>query len=142
MLETLRRWEDARDSGFITPEIKAELRKTDIEHTLLIDENGDFELASWYHLHDVLGGDDRASVFLFERGGKTCAAIWSNTGSDKISLPIGKESVSYVETFGSAETPVVRNGEDIVIPIGKRRYLITELSREELAKIFEKAKFI
>ena len=57
-------------------------------------------------------------------------------------LPIGKESVSYVETFGSAETPVVRNGEDIVIPIGKRRYLITELSREELAKIFEKAKFI
>jgi len=142
MLETLRRWEDARDSGFITPEIKAELRKTDIEHTLLIDENGDFELAEWYHLDGVLGGDDRATVFLLERRGKLCAAIWSNTGNDKISLTMGKENFSYVEAFGGEEIPTEKKGEELIIPISKRRYLITEFSREELTKIFEKAKFI
>lgn len=47
MLETFRRWELARESGFVTDEIKAELKKTDIEHTLLINESGELELVAY-----------------------------------------------------------------------------------------------
>ena len=143
ILETFRRWEDAREIGFVTPEVKAELKKTDIEHTLLIDENGNYELAAWYHVKNAAHGDEAVSVFVFERQGKACAACWSNTGSCKLSIPLKKETdISYIKDFGAQELPTERKEDRVVIDVDCKKYLIANVSIEELQKSFENANII
>ncbi|MBE6609801.1 MAG: hypothetical protein E7634_03945 [Ruminococcaceae bacterium] len=142
ILETFRRWEDARVSGFVTPEIKAELKKTEVEHTLLIDEKGDYELVAYEHIKNALRGDGRVTVFVFERNGKTCALCWNNTGRGDICVPINAQNVSYVESLGGDELPIKREGGAIIIETDRKRYLITELSRAELIEAFENAELL
>jgi len=142
IFEVLRRWEEAREIGFVTPEIKAELRKTEIEHTLLINEEGGYELAAWEQVKNALGGDERVTVFLLERKGKCCAVCWNNIGDGHLSLPIGEGEVSYVDELGGEEIAVERKGTELIIPIGKKRYLITDLNQDRLAEAFAKAKLV
>lgn len=142
ILETLRRWEDARAVGFLTPEMKEELKKTDVEHTLLIDEQGNYELAAWYPVKEAADGDEAVSVFLFQRAGKTYAACWHNQGSGKLVLPLKNENVRYVEALGGAELPVEPDGDNLIFEIAGKRYLITDASRQELEDAFRRAKLM
>ena len=141
ILETFRRWEDAREIGFVTPKVKEELKKTAIEHTLLINETGDYELAEWYHVKDAVGGDGAVSVFVLERREKAYAVCWSNTGSCRLSVPLEKEvEISYVKHIGGQEIPIERKKERIVIDVDDKKYFIANIPKEELQKAFEKAK--
>ena len=139
ILETLRRWEDARECGFITDEIRAELKRTEIEHTLLIDEHGAYELAEWEQVPDAVGGNPEITVFLLERGGKACAVCWNNVGSARLSFPLTDESFQYVEALGGAETAVERTESALILPVDKKRYFISSRSKEELAAAFAQA---
>lgn len=141
ILETLRRWEDARACGFVTDEVKAELRKTDIEHTLLIDETGSLELAVWEQLEGAAGGDAAVTAFLFTRKGKTCAALWNNAGSGRLSLSL-EGDISYVDDLGGEEIAVERTAADLILPLDKKRYLICGLPKEKLAEAIQKAKLL
>lgn len=141
ILETIRRWEDARVCGFVTDEVKAELRKTEIEHTLLIDEHGAFELAVWEEIKDAAGGDAAVTAFLFERNGKTCVACWNNAGSGRLSLPLDGD-VSYVDDLGGEEVAVEKQGFELIVPIDRKRYLICDSSKEKLTEAFQKAKLV
>lgn len=140
ILETFRRWEEARRVGFVTPEVKKELRNTDIEHTLLIDENGKLELTAWEHLKDAFGGDETVTAFYFQRGGKGCVALWNNTGAGKIALALGDKNPVYVENLGSEPVPVEWNENLLILPVAQKRYLITDLTKEELAAAFAHGK--
>ena len=84
LFEVIRRWEVARESGFITEDIKAELKKTEQEHTLLIDENKELELVRCEHLEGAAGGNTALTAFIFERGAKTCAVLWNNEGEGRL----------------------------------------------------------
>ncbi len=141
ILEVLRRWELARETGFITDEIKKELHKTDIEHTLLINEQGDLELVACEEIKNAANGDERVTAFVFERAGKTYVSCWNNYGSVKISLPISG-NVSYVRDLGGEETPTERDGDKLILPLDSKKYLITELAKDELIKALELAKII
>ena len=141
ILEAIRRWEDARACGFVTEAVKAELRKTDIEHTLLVDEAGNFELVPWEQVENA-AGDPAVTAFIFTRKGKTCAALWNNAGAGRLSLPLGNETVSYVDDLGGAEIAVEKNGPDMTIPLDKKRYLICGLPKEKLAQAIERAALI
>lgn len=142
ILETIRRWEDARAFGFVTPEIKAELRKTEVEHTLLVDETGNFELAAWEQVKNAAGGNDAVTAFVFTRKGKACAALWNNAGSGELSLPIGMENVSYVEELGGAEVTVEERGSELIIPLERKRYLISDMPKEKLAEVIQRSKLL
>ena len=138
-LETFRRWELARASGFVTPEVKAELKKTDIEHTLLINEGGELELAAWEHVGGALGGDGTVTVFVLSRGGKSCAVCWHNAGSGVVRVPRIEGNISYVAQLGGEEIPVARDGADLMLPVDGKRYLITEMSLSALKEAFAQA---
>jgi hypothetical protein len=142
ILESLRRWEDAYAAGFVTAEIKEELKKTETEHTLLIDENGNYELAVWEQVQDALDGDETVTVFIIERQGKRCAVCWNNAGSGRLSLPLGDANVSYVDQLGGDEIAIEREGDGLIIPVENKRYLITDLSKEQLIDAFVRAKLI
>ena len=44
LLAVSRRWLDAREKGFFTPEMKARLRDTSVRHTLIVNGRGEYEL--------------------------------------------------------------------------------------------------
>ena len=136
MLETFRRWELARSSGFITSAVKEELMKTDIEHTLILDESGALELAAWEQVKDAVGGNDTVTVFVFERKGKACAALWHNRGKGVLNLPLIEGEVSYVVSLGGEEIPVERTGDCLKLPVEGKRYLVTEMPASKLREAF------
>ena len=120
----------------ITPEIKAELKKTDIEHTLLIDEEGNLKLVAWEHISDAVGGDDTVTAFVFELDGKSCVACWNNKGSGTLKLPNIDGDVKYVSWIDKKEIQVERDGEFLKIPVEEKRYLITDMPMTKLKEAF------
>ena len=139
ILETFRRWEEARRNGFITEEIKKQLRNTQIEHTLLLDEQGNYELMPWEQTETAAEG---ITVFLFSRKGKTCAVCWDNEGSSHLRISLGEGEVSYVEALGGAQIPITRQGGEVILPVAQKRYLVTDLPKAHLAAAFRKAERI
>ena len=139
ILETFRRWELARSNGFVTSAIKAELKKTNIEHTLLINESGELELVEWEQVNDAVGGDDTVTVFVFERAGKSCAVCWHNKGEGILMLPNIEGQVSYVSQLGGKEIPVVYDGACMKIHVEGKRYLITDMQMSVLKEAFANA---
>lgn len=142
IFETFRRWELARATGFITPEIKEELKKTDIEHTLLINESGNLELTYWEEVRSELDADGAVSLFAFERAGKSYAVCWHNYGSGMLKIPNIDGSVSYVEALGGEEISVMFDGDCLILPVDGKRYLITELSIDKLKSALAKSSSI
>lgn len=140
ILEVMKRWEDARATGFLTAELKERIKDTSVEHTLLIDENGDFELADCEHITDAFGGDARATAFVFERKGKLCASFWHNGGSDSFILPLACEDVRLLTDFGKDELTVNKTDEGLILPIDRKRYLVTGATKEELVTALRNAR--
>ena len=142
ILETFRRWELARATGFITDEIEAQLKNTDIEHTLLINESGELELTEWEEIKNAFGGNKEISVFTFERRGKSYAVCWHNSGNANVKIPLKASDVKYVEELGGKEILVLQGADFLQLPVDKKRYLITDLSLDELKKTFEYSEII
>ena len=137
ILEVLRRWELARATGFVTEKIKAELKKTGIEHTLLVNESGELELVSYEQVKNGLDNDKTVTVFVFEHGGKSCAVCWHNKGQGILKISNITEKVSYVDQLGGTEIPLELDGNHLMLPVGGKHYLITDLSIDELKTTFE-----
>ena len=78
-------------------------------------------------------------VFVFERGGKSYAVCWHNSGSGMLKIPNVTGKVSYVDKLGGEEIPIVNDGDYLVLPLAGKRYLISELSIDELKSIFANA---
>lgn len=136
ILETFRRWELARESGFLTPEIKAKLKNIHTEHTLLINEEGELELVACEEVKEALGGDDTVTVFVFERAGKACAVCWHNKGRGILNIPNITGKVSYVDRLGGSEISLKLDGDCLELLVEGKRYLITDLSIDELKIAF------
>lgn len=142
IFETFRRWELARATGFITSEIKEELKKTNVEHTLLINESGELELTRWEEVRNALGGNRAVTVFVFERADKSYAVCWHNEGSGTLKIPHISGHISYVDCLGGKEIPLVRERDSMLLPVDGKRYFITDLSVDELKLVFENSSLI
>ena len=132
ILETIRRWELARATGFVTSEVKAELKKTQIEHTLLIDEKGKLELAAW----EQIDCPEPVTAFAFTRKDKNYVVCWHNQGSGILKLFGIEAEISYVSDLGGEEIPVECFGDHIKLPVAGKRYLITEMPMTKLKEVF------
>ena len=120
ILETFRLWEMARGNGFITEEKRRELRQTEHEHTLLLNEEGELELARWtmYDRH----GLDGVSIFLLERSGLSYAVIWDNLGQGTLTLD--DLDITVFEGLGGEDIALRRDGV-LTANIGRKRFLCT-----------------
>ncbi len=140
--EVLRRWEDVRRLKWLTPEQKAELRSPDQEHILLINENGEYELAAYDEIKGAANGSEDISAFVFERLGKSYVVCWHKKGSGLLSLPLKAQDIKYEEELGGAVIPVKESDGSAIIPVENRRYLSCNLSKEELIEAFRCAKTV
>lgn len=139
ILETFRRWEMARQNGFLTEEIKDELKNTAIEHTLLINEEGDLELCPW---EQIPTADKRITAFYLERRGTHCIALWSNAEDGLLSLPLVQGKIRYMDELFGKELAIERKEETLLLPLGKKRYLISDCSKKTLTEAFANASML
>lgn len=138
-LEVMKRWEDVREARWLTEEQKIELRKPGQEHILLINENREFELIPY---KQITKDEPGVRAFIFEREEKVWVVYWHTFGEATLRLPVAAEDIEvrnelYEDAIG------IETGEDCaMLPIGGRRYIKTNLSREAMISAFEKAELV
>jgi hypothetical protein len=141
-LEVVRRWEDVRGKNWLTREQKLALRKLEQEHTLLIDEGGQYVLVPWEQVEGLAATSDTLRVFLFERNGHIWAAYWHPSGKGSLELPLEARHMQLMREVGKPVT-VKGNGKGVTLPLGERRYLeFQELQRNDVIAALRVAKVI
>ncbi|NPA37746.1 MAG: hypothetical protein GXO47_12955 [Chlorobi bacterium] len=135
-LEVIRRWEEVRENGFLTDDIKKELRESDIEHILLINEQGNYELV---HYEQIVIPESKKNIraFVFTRHKKVWVVYWHTSGSGILKLNTRTSNIHLYEDLGTEITPVDVGNEYVEIPLDRRRYIQFDLTRKEVIDLFE-----
>ena len=113
LMEVMRRWEDVRAKGWLTPAQKELLKSSTRQHHLYVNDRGEYEL----HEIEMLVPENASGLraFLFERNGRRIVAYWHTSGSGRF---------------------VLDDGEGTVLEAGGLRYRETESSREAVRRAF------
>ena len=137
-LEVIRRWETARIQDFFSEKQKEALKDGAQEHLLLVNEQGEFELVPYARIPNVAGGSEKVRAFIFQRKGQSWVIYWHPRGEARLELPVSKKDVELYETLGK-ESTLQGNREEVVLPLGHRRYLQIDRSVEEVVELFSRA---
>jgi hypothetical protein len=100
-LAVLKRWEDARLQDWLTEAQMRSLRNLDQEHILLINEEGNFELAPYAQVEKFAGGDPSGRAFVFERGRKVYGVYWHTSGQASLEVALPSAKVRLMKEMGS-----------------------------------------
>ena len=139
-IEVFRRWEDVRVNGLLTEEQKLSLRNTAQEHTLIVNEDGKYELVPYNRVAGVAGGNEDITAYTFERNSKSYAVIFHNTGSATIKLPLSADTITYEDEIGGNKIPLTETEGYTAITVDDKHYLSTDLCMDILISALEKAK--
>lgn len=138
-LEVIRRWEDVRARNWLSPLQKSQLRDLNQEHILLIDEQGNYELASCREIPGVAGGAISARAFTFERQNKRYAVFWHASGTATLELHLSRRDVRLMAQIGK-EIPMEEASGRIRVPLAGRLFLeCRNLSQDQLTAAFQTA---
>ena len=141
-LEVIRRWEDVRAQDWLTQEQKLSLRNLDQEHTLLLDERGQFMLLPYEQIENVAGAKLPGRAFSFERNGNIWAVYWHTSGEGLLELPIEAKALTLMQELGRP-LAVKKSRRGLELPLGERRYLkFDKLTRQEVIAAFQNAKIL
>ncbi|MCF6197434.1 MAG: hypothetical protein L3J50_12120 [Emcibacter sp.] len=138
-LEVIRRWEEVRIMDFLTEKQKESLKDLDQEHTLLINEEGDFELVPYTQIINIANGNKDIRAFVFTRNNKTWVVYWHCRAEGSLILQVGAGKIQLFEKLGG-KMPIDENQEGTIVPLGNRKYLSFDLSRKEVIELFKNAK--
>ena len=100
LLETVRRWEDVREKGWLTPEQKKMLKDPAREFHLYLNAAGKYELVEWKQLEVAGGRQTRIRAFLFERNGKRVVAYWHVHDRAQLVFTQSLEGVAFLDAAG------------------------------------------
>ena len=137
-LEVMRRWEDVRAKQWLTDDQKKMLQDPTTEHTLLIDEQGEYALVPYWRMD----APEQVSAFQFVHRGAQWAVYWHKTGEGRLWLPLPPEKLQCFDALNASPLSVTAMENGTVLPVSGRRYIKTVLSAEEMKKAFAKAKML
>ena len=137
IMEVMRRWENARRNNILTEADKEMLKVAGQEHTLLINEKGEYELTPYFEVEGVGGDDSDVAAFVFERLGKAYAVMWHKTGEAELSIPLS--DAKYERDLGKETLEVKKANGGITVKISDAAYLSAEISIEELKSALKSA---
>ncbi len=140
IFEVMRRWEDVRSKNWLTDKQKEELRDLNTEHILLINEEHEYELVKCEQLESVCSGDSRVRAFIFTRNGYSWAVYWHAVGECELIIP--KLEIAVYDELYHPQIELKTENENILIPVGNRRYIKTSASMKELVSALESGKLI
>lgn len=137
--EVLRRWEQIRERKWLTHEQKKALRNLEQEHTLLINERGDFVLAACMQIEKVGGEDAPGRAFLFEYEGSFWVSYWHTSGDGTLQMSLSAGSLTLFKDIGKPLT-TKKASKHLNLPIGERRYVrFSSVSRTQVISCFQGA---
>ena len=137
MLEVIRRWEYARKNNILTQTQKEMLKAPGHEHTLLINEKGEFELVPYREVLGVGGENADISAFVFERIGKAYAVIWHRSSQAKLNVPI--KDVTYERDLGKETLKVEKSKNTIIITVDNAAYLSADIPVSKMEEALKSA---
>jgi hypothetical protein len=138
-LEVIRRWEEVRASKWLTSEQKAALRNLEQEHTLLVDEHGNFVLVSCAQVEKIAGAEAPGRAFVFEYQGSVWAAYWHTSGEGFLHMSLPAKQLTLMKTLG-APLAIQTSGSRVKLPLGEKRYLsFGSLTRQDVIAAFASA---
>jgi hypothetical protein len=141
-LEVLKRWEDARVKNWLTEAHMQSLRNLAQEHTLLINEQGDFELVPYAQIEKAAGADRPVRAFIFQRGGKVYIAYWHTSGHASLQVQLPARQVHLMKDLGKP-LPVKSTSGGVILPLANRMYVACDgLSPQEVIAAFQSANVI
>lgn len=140
-LAIFKYWEEARRVHFFTEADKISLRELNREFILLVNEDGNYELQSCRRVKNIAGNDPRIRAFFFKRENKSWLVYWHTSGTAKLKLGT---TLSHVKLFDKPGTQlkVKKTDDGIIMPLGGRRFISTDLTEEQLIRLFEKGTII
>ena len=142
-LEVLRRWEEVRVQGWLSPAQRDSLKNPEQEHHLLIDGEGKFELVACDQILDVAGGDPAIRAFVFQRAGKTYVLYWHTSSQASLDLALPDTGLRLLSELSEQEIAIRKSRTGIFLPAGGRRYLeSTRISRKQLIEAFQRARML
>ena len=131
ILEVLRRWEEVRATNWLTDDQKEMLKNLEQEHILLMNEQKAFELVPYNRIEGAAGNDPEITAYSFIRNGENYVVYWHHSAQGVLDLG---EDVQVLEELW--EQPKTCSA----LPLGKRRYVKSDLPMEKLIAAFQKAK--
>lgn len=139
VFEVLRRWEEVRAKKLLTDEQRILLRNTEKEHILLLNENGEYELAEYKRIENAAGGNKKLSAFIFERNQKSYVVCWYTESEGRLVIALPPEAFVYEDEIGGERlAPDIIEG-NAVLNVSKRRYFSADLPKEAMISLFERA---
>ena len=138
ILEVLRRWEDVRATNWLTELQKQELKNTACEHTLLINENGEYELTPYERVALPVELELKMTAYFFERKGYSYLCCWHNLGEGQLHLPTTND-ITYLDELNLEPLDVEKTADGVKLPLSKRRYIKTSLKKAEFVELIKKA---
>ena len=135
-LEVIRRWEDVRETHWLTDAQKEALRVPGDEYILLINEEKRFELVRY---HQITGDKPGVRAFAFERRGARWVVYWHTFGEGALTLAVDDPTLEARDELYGAPIAIERGAGFVRLPAGGRRYIRTALPMEEIAAAFEGA---
>jgi hypothetical protein len=142
-LEVVRRWEEVRAKHWLTEEQKNELKNTEQEHHLLLNEQNQFELVPYEQISGAAGNSKEIRAFIFQRKGEYYVVYWHISGNKKLELPIDNNNVKLYENLGQEINLIPSQENQTIIPADSRRYLkVNGVTKEQLIDCFVKAKIL
>jgi hypothetical protein len=139
-LEALRRWEELRVNGTLTPEQKENLRNPEQEHHALLDEAGNVEIVPFEPMHEAAGGAAEVRAFVFERKRNVYVVYWHPYGEGTLEVALPSDRAALMAPFGKPEAPQTENGK-LALPLDKLRYLeVRGMRKQKVVEAFREAR--
>ncbi|MEA4822821.1 MAG: hypothetical protein VB111_01740 [Clostridiaceae bacterium] len=139
IMEVMRRWEDVRAKHWLTDMQKHSLQNLAQEHILLINEKQEYELVPYDRITEAASGNTDILAFIFERNAERFVVYWHASGSASLELPLDVKDVVLQEELFAEPVRIKAETGTITIPVGGRRYMRSQLSREQLITAFNNA---
>lgn len=142
VFEVLKRWEDVRRRNLLTDEQRVLLRDTTKEHILLLNEEREYELVEYDEIKNAACGNKNISAFVFERKGKAYVVCCDVHGEGKLMMDIAPGDFVYEEEIGGEHVVTEQIGNVTALPVSKRRYFSSALTKEQVIRLFENAEYV
>ena len=132
LLEVLRRWNDAFNRRLLPVEQKNFMQAhPELEYLLLEPQPGNYDVVIYRQLETA---EEKLRAFSYTWEGKSWVVFWHTDGEAKLSL-----TAPGLAVYDQLYEMQVMADENGCYPVSHRRYAVSDMSIEEMEKLFTKA---
>ncbi|RNC65637.1 hypothetical protein D7D25_05665 [Proteiniphilum sp. X52] len=138
----MRMWEEVRIGGLMTDEQKHELRNSNQEHFLFKNVDGKYEIIPYKRVQSVTKNSDSIRAFIFSRAGKTWVVLWHTRGEELLRIPVSKKNIALYDMNVIKSKLHEGSNNYSTISVGNCRYVVFDLSEEEVVNLLSKSEVV